>query len=217
MNLDAQAHAQPTRRSGGGCLGCLGCLPRLLLLGVALYAAMLVMFGLLAPWNLYFGGHFHPMGGWQGWGRLHSESAGGDYFMWIRLGVTMPALRISPITGVAYLCTPRGEHFHLNLGGSMPREHGTDLTGVPLHFYMSNRGVFNISADHRPYIDLYGSFGDSQLIMEDHGSLANAFNRDGSLSDSRQRNRPRSHENIQVTFKESTPWVLVPSCPKSLD
>jgi len=190
----------------------IGCLP-ILLLGIAFSLGVV---GLLAPWNFYFGGHFHLIPGWQGWGRLHSTTAGGDYFMWIRLKPTTPKYRASPIKGLAYLCTPRGERFRLGFGGDMPRDHGTDLSGVPLHFYFANRTSYLSTSSHFLRMDLYGSFRGSELIMEDRGSLGNSFNADGTPIEHISPNRPLSTENIQVTFKESTPWTISPDCPKSL-
>jgi hypothetical protein len=59
---------------------CFGSL--LVLAAVALAGGVFAYF--VAPWNFNFGGHFHPLGGWQGWGRFHSTSGGGDYDMWVR-------------------------------------------------------------------------------------------------------------------------------------
>jgi hypothetical protein len=188
-------------------VGCLGTILGLLILGIALTAGLSALF---APWNFYFGGHFHWTPGWQGTARIQSTTLGGEYFMWIRLNPQIPGYQKSPLRGIAYLCTPRGERFRLYLGGDMPRNHGTDLTGVPLHLYLSRRWQF--SGDTRPHIDLYGSFGHSELIVEDRGSLGRAFKPDGTLYAPSDRGRSQG-ENVQITFKESTPWTLGPSCP----
>jgi hypothetical protein len=208
--------ASVPRQNRRGCLsGCLtGCLTTLL--GVLAFgvAVVLLLDALLAPWTFFYGGHFHLMPGWQAWGRMHSDTAGGDYFMWIRISPSTPAYRKSPIRGIAYLCTPRGERYRLRFGGSMPRNPGTDLTGKPLHFYMYHqRLLFSLTPDAHPKIDLYGAFSGSQLIMEDRGSLATEFNADGSLHGPQERNRSRGTENVHVTFEESTPWVMSPDCP----
>jgi hypothetical protein len=191
-------------------IGCLALFVRFIVIGTAVYLALLAA---LAPWNYYLGGHFHWVPGWQGWGRMHSTTAGGDYFMWIRLTPTIPGYRKSPIQGYAYLCTPRGERFHLGLTGSLPKDHGTDLAGVPLQLNMADRPVnWQFVRDHRPHINLYGSFGDSELIMEDRGSLANAFNPDGTVYRQPTQNHHQP-ENVHVTFKQSTPWAMNPACP----
>jgi hypothetical protein len=184
----------------------------ILVIGVPIFFGIVA---LLAPWNFYYGGHFHASASWQGIGTLHSDAAGGDYTMWIRLSPTIPGYRKSPLRGVAYLCTPHGERFSLTLGGLMPRNHGTDLTGVPLHLYMNNHHLFwSLNGDDRPNLNLYGSFGDSVLNMEDRGGLAHAFGPDGKLLPRQGASRPSKAENIKVTFKESSSWTLGrPACP----
>jgi hypothetical protein len=194
--------------------GCLtGCLTTLLGIFAFGIAVVLLLDALLAPWTFFYGGHFHIVPGWQAWGRMHSEAAGGDYFVWIRIAPSTPARRKSPIQGMAYLCTPRGERYRLRFGGTMPRDAGTDLTGKPLHFYLYHWPLFSLNADPHPKIDLYGAFSGAQLIMEDRGSLATEFNADASLHGPQERNRPRGTENVHVTFEESTPWVMSPDCP----
>jgi hypothetical protein len=200
-------------RAGRRRHGCLGCLGSLVGLAVLAFAVVIGLNALLAPWNFYMGGHFHWLAGWQGWGRLETQTSGGAYDLWIRLEPVTPAYRKSPIQGLAYLCTPRGERIRLKLGGSMPRTHGTDLTGVPLHFYMDHYTPMNpFNADYRPYIDLYGAFGDRVLVMEDHATIARAFNPDGTVHRGPGPSQPRT-ENVQVMFHESTPWTTGPACP----
>lgn len=213
--IPTQSLPQPRRRVGclGGCLG--GLLKGLILIVVAGVVVTLGLSALLAPWNFYFGGHFHIIPGWQGWGRLHSTAAGGDYNLWIRLNPVTPKYRGSPLRGVAVLCTPRGERFSLNVGGDMPRQHGTDLTAVPLHLWLTHRTSFwNLNSSNRPSLDLYGSFGHSELNMEDRGSLARTFNSDGTVLQRTPPHRPWAQENVHVTFTESTVWALSPPCPK---
>ena len=204
------------RRIGclGGCLGTL--LSGILILLIIGVPVTLGVVGLLAPWNFYFGGHFHLLAGWQGWGRLHDPQSGADYDLWIRLQPTVPRLRASPMRGLAYLCTPRGERIRLSVGGSFLERHGVDLTGVPLHFYLHRYVAFwGLNGDPRPHLDLYGAFGDSVLNLEDRGSLMRAFAPDGAL---RQPGQPvRRAENLQLTIHESTPWVISPACPRAGD
>jgi len=183
-----------------------------LLFGCAVVYALFVV---LAPWNFYFGGHFHPVPGWTGRGWMHSVPAGGDYYLWVSFTPTTPGYRKSPLKGTAFLCTPRGERFRLHFGGSMPRNHGTDLRGVPIHLYLSNWPLFgNLNGDRRPQLDLYGSFGNSALILDDQGSLARAFQPDGTLY-RRGSNRPWKQESTHVTLEEDSSWTFSPSCPSA--
>ena len=127
---------------------------------------------------------------------------------------TTPGYRKSPLQGAAYLCTPKGEKFRLHFGGGMPANHGTDLRGLPIHLYLSNWALgAQFRGDRRPQLDLYGTFGDSQLILEDRGSLARAFRPDGTLHEPRDRNRTWQQESAHVTLQEDSSWVSSTSCP----
>ena len=170
---------------------------------------------LLAPYNYTMGGHFHVMPGWQGVARLHTATSGGDYVMWIRFDPTTPGYRKSPLTGIAHLCTPRGERFTLNMGGSLPGKAGKDLTGVPLHLYMFRyTAAARLSGDTRPKIDLWGSFGDRALTVDDHATVAHAFNPDGTLNDGHWKGA--RDEKLHFVLHEGSPWTIRPSCAEML-
>ena len=168
---------------------------------------------ILAPWNFYFGGHFHLLPGWTGTGWMHSASSGGDYYLFVRFNPTTPGYRKSPLQGTAYLCTPRGERFSLHFGGNMPRNHGTDLRGVPISLGFYNWPIFGLfTSERRPSFSLYGTFGNSELIMDDRGSLARAFRPDGRLYAPRA-SVPWKQESTHITLKEDPSWVFIPTCP----
>ena len=193
-----------------------GCLTQLL--GLAILC--LVLFGglqaLLAPWNFWLGGHFHWWPGWTGYGEMHTRLSGGDYTMWLTLDPTIPGYRKSPLRGTVFLCTPHGERIQLNLSGDIRRRHGRDLTGVPLHLYMDHySGTARFTGDTRPYIDFWGSFGDRVLTADDSGSIARAFNPDGTVLARGQRAVERQ-ENVRLILRERTSWSLGrPSCNPS--
>ncbi len=145
---------------------------------------------------------------------MHSKAAGGDYYLSVRFTPTTPGYRKSPLKGTAFLCTPAGEKFRLHFGAEMPRNHGTDLRGVPIHLYLYNWPLLaGFTADRHPRFDLYGSFGNSQLTMEDRGSLARAFRADGTLYKPGDPNRPWKQESTHVTLEEDSSWELTPPCP----
>ena len=176
-------------------MGCLGSLLGLAAIAIVGLAVAGVFAFVVAPWNFNFGGHFHPLGGWRGRGRLHSATAGGDYDMWLSFDVTVPRRLRSPLGGTAVLCTPRGERLVLKLSGDMPRDHGADLGNVPLHLYLHRLTPLATTIEARhPHIDLYGAFGTDGTVRQ---SLANV---------------QHSSENIHITFKE-VPGVLAPECP----
>ena len=172
-----------------------------------------VLLVLLAPWNFYFGGHFHLVPGWSGRGWMPSAAAGGDYSLWVSFTPTTPGYRKSPLKGTAILCSPRGEKFRLHFGGDMPRRHGTDLRGVPIHLYLYNWPLLaNFVGDRRPSFDLYGAFGNSELVMDDRGSLARAFRPDGTLAGPRD-HRPWKQESTRLVLKEDSSFAFNPPCP----
>jgi hypothetical protein len=72
--------------------------------------------------------------------------------------------------------------------------------------------VLQVSPDRRPSFDLYGTFGDAELIMEDQGSLSSAFRSDGTLYGPHD-HRPVKHENSHVILKEDPSWVSSSACP----
>lgn len=166
---------------------------------------------LLAPYNYYLGGHFHWFPGWQGSARFHTATSGGDYAMWLWFEPTTPGYLKSPFRGGAYLCTPRGERYRLDMGASMPRHTGTDLTGVPLHLYLFRyTAAAQLSGDTRPKIDLYGSFGNRVLTVDDHASVAHAFNPDATLNDGHWKGA--RDEKVHFVLHEASPWTIHPSC-----
>ncbi len=86
-----------------------------------------------------------------------------------------------------------------------PRSHGTDLRGVPIHLYLYNWPLLSpFAGDRRPRLDLYGTFGNSQLVMEDRSGLARAFRPDGALQGPQDRNQPRKQESAHVTLEEDS-------------
>jgi hypothetical protein len=69
-----------------------------------------------------------------------------------------------------------------------------------------------LSPDRRPSFDLYGTFGASELNMEDLASLAGTFRSDGKLYVSRDY-RSGKQENSHVTLREDSSWVSGTTCP----
>ncbi|HSS40637.1 MAG TPA: hypothetical protein VLT58_17860 [Polyangia bacterium] len=205
---DRRSRRQAKRRAG--CLGTLLGLGALVI--VCLTIAGVFAF-VVAPWNFNFGGHFHPLGGWQGRARFHSATAGGDYDMWLSFEVTVPQRLRSPLKGTAVLCTPRGERLVLSLSGDMPRNHGADLRNVPLHLYLHRLAPLATTIEgRRPHLDLYGAFGDAVLNVEDRGSIGTAFGPDGAVRQSHA-NVQQSTENIHMTFTEVS-GMQARDCPR---
>ena len=190
------------RRPRLGCLGCLWQVGIVLVLGCVLVIAMT---GLFYPWAFYLGGKFHIMPYWQGWGKLHAKS--GDYVMFVRFEPTPRGSRMyleTNLKGTAYLCTPRGETLRMNLGGGMRKHLNLSTDGEAIHLYMSYWPAWSgqFISDRRPSLDLRGHWRNPNLVMDDHGSLSNAFQPDGSVYRGHDRNRPYSTEVVPVTFSQ---------------
>jgi Zn-dependent protease with chaperone function len=156
---------------------------------LVLFIAVGVLYVALNPWAFFLGGHFHPFGFWQGWGRMHSTTAG-DYFLYVYIypnmhtkGMIVPG---DAVKGNARLCTPKGETYYLNLGGGMPFGYYVNSLGKPIHIYMYKYRTF--SPDDRPSLDLFGKWGSGELIADDHKTLAKAFLPNGTLRPEGRRN-----------------------------
>ena len=98
----------------------------------------------------------------------------------------------SNLTGTAYLCTPRGEQFSMHLGGEMRPHLNLSTDGEAIHLYMNYWPLWTgqFVADHRPSLDFRGHWQNPNLVLDDHGSLANAFEADGTVYKGHDRNRP---------------------------
>jgi len=185
-------------------LGCLGSLVAFFALGTL---ALLLIYAVFVPWAFFLGGRFHVLAYWQGWGRLHSKTSG-DYVLFVRFYPT-PGGAHSPgnwVRGVAYLCTPRGEHFQLRLGGGMGKHLKLSTDGEAMHLYMYNRPWFYAfsPADDRPGLDLHGRWQNPNLVMDDGGSISRAFLPDGQAYLGPKRSQPATRETLQVTLTEGS-------------
>ncbi len=203
---------QVSRPPAKGCLGCFGRLIGIFALGGLCVLAITAAF---APWGFYMGGHFHWIPMWQGWGRLHSPTAG-DYVLLVFMSPSPGGRGRAGVKGTAELCTPRGERFSLQLGGNMNRRGWfKDTEGEPLHLYMHRRTWFVGRTDHRPQLDLYGAWHTSDLVMDDHGALSRAFLADGSLNTGQSRNQPYARPAIQITLREGSKSDFESACSAS--
>lgn len=182
-------------RTPAGCLwGCLTRVVAALLLGSGL---MLALTALLLPWGFFLGGHFHFIPYWQGWGRLRSSESG-DYVLFMRMEPRPPTrLGSSTVSGIAYLCTPRGERIRLALGGLMGKHLKLSTDGEAISFHLYNRPVFFLTPQRRPRIDLKGHWQNPNLVLEDEGSLSISFLKDGRVNYGAL---PAAGEKVPVTL-----------------
>jgi len=170
-----------------------------------LLIAVGVMYAALNPWAFFMGGNFHPLGYWEGWGRMHSNTAG-DYFLYVMIYPSMrrgsSIVPAEAVKGNARLCTPKGESFYLNLGGGMPWGYYVNSLGKSIHIYMYRYRTF--SPDDRPSFELYGKWGQGELIADDRKTISKAFLPDGTLRPNGSRFMPSEAEDIQVSLHEGS-------------
>jgi hypothetical protein len=92
----------------------------------------------------------------------------------------------------------------MHLGGGMPKHLPLSTDGQPIHLYMDYwpLGYGGFITDHRPSLRFRGHWQNPKLEMDDHGSIANAFEPDGTVYRGHTPNRPYSTEGIPITFME---------------
>src|SRR6185503_17408245 len=80
-----------------------------------------------------------------------------------------------------------------------------DLTkdGESIGLYMNNwSGWFSsLKADHRPSLEFQGHWQNPKIVMDDKGSISNAFNDDGTVYRVHVRNRPYATEIVPITLR----------------
>lgn len=161
-----------------------------------------------SPWAFFMGGHFHPMGYWTGWGRMHSNTAG-DYLLYVQISPEKRNMEsIIPHTfvkGLADLCTPKGERYHLKLSGSMPPHIYLSTAGQPISLDLYNwRNALIIGQESRPTFYLWGQWGPGEVVADDRQTLSKAFLPNGTLRPAASRLPPAELEDIQLALHEGT-------------
>ena len=174
---------------------------------VALFVvAVVVLPAIFMPWAFFMGGSFHILPTWQGWGKMHSNTAGGDYV--IRISIypkTGRRVGYTHVRGTAWLCTPRGESFYMNLGGDFQKDLRLNTDGKTASFSMYNNGIKSkFTADRRPNLELRGQWKNPDLVLDDNGSIARNFASDGSLYPPKSPARPNMAEVLPVMLHEGS-------------
>ncbi|MBZ5507480.1 MAG: hypothetical protein LAO78_18630 [Acidobacteriia bacterium] len=192
----------------------LGCLTQLVLAAILGVGVFIGVVAVTAPWGFFMGGRFHLIPQWQGLGRLHSNTAGGDYVLYIFFSPKSgKGLGTTHVSGNGLLCTPRGETFYLSVGGDFEKNIKTDTNGKTANFYMSNRSVASqFSGNRKPSLELRGKWVNPDLVMDDHGSIARNFEPDGKLYTGHSLGRPYMAEVVPVTLHEGSKSEFESAC-----
>ncbi|HEU5415206.1 MAG TPA: hypothetical protein VFW31_15675 [Candidatus Angelobacter sp.] len=172
---------------------------------------------LLTPWGFFMGGRFHVIPSWTGWGKMHSNKAGGDYVIMMTISPkTGKGLGPAHVDGNAWLCTPRGEKFTLHLGGDFQKDIRLDSNGKTASFYMNTYTVKSqFTGDDRPYLEFRGKWNNPDLVLDDHGSIARNFAPDATLWPKRGNERPYISEVVPVTLHEGGKTEWEAACAKT--
>jgi hypothetical protein len=196
---------KPDRR---GCLT--GCLTNVL--GVLLLASVVVLatFALIAPWAFYLGGEFHPLAYWQGWGTIHAPE--GDYVVFLWMGPwtggrkTYASLSGPDVTGSGAICSPHGEVYKsLRVrGGFSNHKIGVHTDGEPMRLNLTQRlNLLGTNSDSRLNLALHGLWHNSDLVLDEEGTLRRMFNADGTLF-ADPRKRPAKGTPLQLILHEGS-------------
>ena len=182
-----------------------------------LAAGLVVVFVIntaFTPWGFFMGGSFHLLRRWHGWGRMHSNTAGGDYVVYLSISPTTgKGLGLSSVAGDGMLCTPRGETFSMSMSGDFDTSIGTDTDGKSASFYLYSRNKANrTSAKTRPGLELRGKWVNPELVLEDHGSIANNFGPDSKLLAGTLPGHLALGEVVPVTLHEGSKGEFEAAC-----
>jgi hypothetical protein len=160
-----------TRR--GGCLGDL--LKLSVLGGVLLYGLV----GLTSPWAFHIGGRWTPLLYWSGVGRLTTK--GQTYPLFVTLYPSFQFSRLhvdglrptGGIGGTASLCASADVVEALNVGGTI-FDGWRSTEGALIEFRLLEYRILDVG-QRQGYVDLYGRWHGSKLVMDDRGRANGTF------------------------------------------
>ena len=149
---------------------------RLVLILALIYGAMV----LLNPWAIHIGDRWTPLLIWTGTGKL--VTASGAYPLMVTLSPSPHSSRLrldglrptSGLSGWGWLCTPQGTTVRLRVSGTL---YGAwrSIDGGLLEFRLLERIKNFPTIQDGGYVDLFGYWHGSQLVMDDRGEWSAPF------------------------------------------
>jgi hypothetical protein len=179
-----------------------GLLLKLAALAVLAFGLPFALNAVFAPWAFFMGGHFHLNPKWAGWGRMHSNTSG-DYAIYITISPSFGrGQSYTDITGKGALCTQRGDNYRLSMAGSFEKGSGADLQGRTAIIYPHNYNP-KLTGHNDPSLEFRGRWNNPDLVLDDQGSVNQAFDPDGGLA---KKNHAHSgiHERVSLTLHEGS-------------
>jgi hypothetical protein len=175
---------------------------KLATLAVLAFGFPFAMDAVFAPWAFFMGGHFHLNPKWAGWGRMHSNTSG-DYAIYITISPSLGrGHSFTDITGRGALCTQRGGFYPLSMAGSFEKGSGADLQGRTATIYPHNY-VRGHTGHNDPSLEFRGTWNNPDLVLDDQGSINQAFDADGGLAKKNQ-GHSVTKERVSLTLHEGT-------------
>jgi hypothetical protein len=174
---------------------------RLLLIVLILGGAVIAIFATSYRWAFYLGGTFHIIPWWQGVGQAHTKS--GDYILYLRVEPETLGLKThlsTNLTGMGQICSPKGEDIVLTLGGGMRRNLNVSTDGEKISLYVHRLNVPRRPTNNPPELKFAGQWQNPKLVMDDQGTIAQAFGADGSVLSGKERHHSHATEAIPITF-----------------
>ena len=177
-----------------------GAVARILIFFALAGAFFLALDAVFTPWAFFMGGHFHVNPKWTGWGRMHSNIVG-DYVIYMSISPYFGRGRsLTDITGRGALCTQHGDNYTLDVGGSFQKHPGIDLQGKTAVIYAHNYSRYGRQYD--PSLEFRGKWNNPDLVLDDHGSLTQAFDPGAVLA--KNSNMRPVREVVPLTLHEGS-------------
>lgn len=175
---------------------------KLVALAVLAFGLRFVLDAVFTPWAFFMGGHFHLNPKWAGWGRMHSSTSG-EYAIYITISPSLGRGHSSnDITGKGALCTQRGDNYRLSMAGSFEEGSGVDLQGRTATIYPHNYDPKH-TGHNDPSLEFRGKWNNPDLVLDDQGSINQAFDPDGGLA-KKKRAPSGMQEIVQLTLHEGS-------------
>ena len=170
------------------------------------------------PWIYIVGGHTRLFPVWAGSGVAQAPSGPYKIDLWFSPTPSgTHSLPSASIAGAGWVCTPQGQRYTLRVTGGASGRIWNDMDGHSFQISAYHRPFAwrYRSVDRRPGLSFSGKWVGPNLVMTDDGSIARAFQPDGSLKSYRDSLEPATSV-LPIVLNETTWWeILTDDCRKA--